>query len=139
MSGDAPLTILVVEDEFWIRLWISDFLRRCGHYVVEAPTGDEALEVLTSGGFEFDVVFSDVQMPGSTSGFDLAQWLRKHQPAVTVLLTSGAVRSVEIASDLCEQGAILHKPYEPAQVLDRIRRATAQRGPKPEPDAEALG
>ncbi len=65
----AGLTILVIEDEFWIRLWVADFLRGCGHRVVEAPTGDDTIELLASGNIPFDVVFSDIEMPGD-------QWLR---------------------------------------------------------------
>jgi len=93
----AALTILVVEDEFWIRLWASDFLRACGHQMFKAPTGDEATEILAPSSIPFDVGFSDIGMPGPTNGFGLARWVRIHRPEVRILLTSGAMKSVEIA------------------------------------------
>ncbi|MGK9171355.1 response regulator [Inquilinus limosus] len=124
----VALTILVVEDEFWIRLWVSDFLRGCGHRMVEASTGEDAIEVLASGNIPFDVVFSDIEMPGAINGVDLGRWIRGHRPEIQVVLTSGAMISGEVAGEFCEHGPLLPKPYQPADVLDRICRALHRRG-----------
>jgi CheY-like chemotaxis protein len=70
-----PLTVLVIEDEVLVRMVIADYLRECGFRVVEASTADEGMRVLKTNE-RVDIVFSDVQMPGSLDGFELAQWLR---------------------------------------------------------------
>lgn len=68
-------TVLVVEDDVLIRLSVADALRSAGLDVIEAATGDEALTVLASSA-TVDLVFTDIQMPGSTDGLELAQIAR---------------------------------------------------------------
>jgi response regulator RpfG family c-di-GMP phosphodiesterase len=75
-SKSRVQTVLVVEDEVFIRLVISEYLRDCGYRVIEAANADEALIVLEHLEIAVDVVFSDIEMPGSIGGFDLANWLR---------------------------------------------------------------
>src|SRR5262249_8514873 len=58
-----------------------------------------------------DVVFTDVQMPGSIDGFGLAQWVRRERPGMKIIITSGVKRASENAADLCEDGPLLVKPY----------------------------
>ncbi|MGZ5904834.1 MAG: response regulator, partial [Reyranella sp.] len=70
-----PPTVLVVEDEILVRTVIAAYLRDCGFDVVEAGSADEAVRVLEAG-VRIDIVFSDINMPGSLDGFGLAQWLR---------------------------------------------------------------
>lgn len=118
-------SILVVDDEVLIRLDLADYLRECGYRVHEAASAAEAIAVL-QGGHSIDLVFSDVQMPGEMDGFGLAQWVRTHCPGVQVILTSGIVRAVEEAQDLCEHGPIERKPYHHSQLLVRIKTALAQ-------------
>ena len=77
-----------------------------------------------------DIVFSDVNMPGSMDGFGLAQWVRRERPWLQVILTSGAARTAKEAGDLCEQGPILAKPYDHAELERHIRtcwRASVRR------------
>jgi CheY-like chemotaxis protein len=121
-----PQTVLVVEDEVLIRLVVADYLRECGYRVHEAVNGDEALDILQSPEVAVDVVFSDVEMPGSMDGFALARWVRAHKPDVQVILTSGVERSADIAATLCEAGPLLKKPYPSQDVVDRIRHLSAK-------------
>lgn len=121
---DTP-TILIVEDEVLIRMSISDYLRDCGYRVIEAGDGDEALAVLKTD-THIDVVFSDVQMPGEANGFGVAQWVRRERPGVQVILTSGITDAARQAGALCEDGPLLDKPYDPADVLRRIKRLLAK-------------
>jgi len=120
-----PRTILVVEDEILVRMVIADYLRDCGYRVIEAGNVAEALTVLESSE-PVHVVFSDVQMPGELDGFGLARWVRQNQPWVKVLLTSGNAKAAETASDLCGEGPLEAKPYQPQSVLDRIKRLLAE-------------
>lgn len=120
-------TILVVEDEVLIRLVIAQYLRDCGYRVVEAAHADEALLVLRKSEIEIDVIFTDVEMPGSMDGFALAQWVRSNRPGMEVVLAGSVSRAVQAASDLCDQQNNVPKPYDPQNVHDRIRRLLASR------------
>ena len=113
--------ILVAEDEVLIRFVIADYLRECGFQVIEASSGDEAVSILEST-VSVDLVFTDVQMPGSRDGFELAQWVRANRPGVPVLLTSGDAKKAATAKQLCENEPFFAKPYEVAQVVAQIRQ-----------------
>jgi CheY-like chemotaxis protein len=95
--------------------------------VVEAANGDEALSVLEHSDLKIDLVFSDLEMPGSMDGFGLAQWLRRNRPDIGVILTGTPNRAAGAAAELCESSPTLSKPYEPQVVLDEIRRLLAER------------
>jgi len=120
-------TILVVEDEVLVRMVISEYLRDCGYKVIEAANADEAVLVLQQLELSIDVVFTDVEMPGSMDGFGLSQWVRANRQGIDVVLVGNPARATEAAADLCESGPRLSKPYEPHVVLDRIRRLLAAR------------
>lgn len=121
-DGIKP-TILIVEDEMLIRFAISDYLRNCGFQVVEAADASEAVKALESDLVTIDLVFSDVQMPGPMNGFGLARWIRSNRPELPVILTSGAVRTAELAEELCDLGPIEIKPYDSASIAQRMRRS----------------
>lgn len=120
-----PPAILVVEDDMLVRSIAAAYLRECGFDVVEANGADEAIRVLQAD-VRIDIVFSDIQMPGSMDGFGLARWVRRERPSLKVILTSGAVRSAKEAGDLCEHGPILAKPYDHAELERHIRSLLAR-------------
>ncbi|MEE9926157.1 MAG: response regulator [Brucella anthropi] len=117
---DQPQTLLVVEDDIFIRLDIADYLRGCGWVVAEAGSAAEAAVALFESGAPVDLVFSDIQMPGTMDGFGLAAWVRQHRPGVRIILTSGAVQRTEAAVSLCDGGPI-GKPYDQQRLAERIR------------------
>jgi CheY-like chemotaxis protein len=112
-------TVLIVEDETLVRLSIAAYLSGCGYHVIEANNADEAVSVLKTE-ISIDVVFTDVQMPGSLDGFGLAQWVRRERPGVRIIVTSGTMRA-EDAKDLCEDGPFVQKPYAFEELERRIR------------------
>jgi CheY-like chemotaxis protein len=120
---DTP-TVLVVADEVLVRMAVSDYLRECGYNVVETSDADEAIEVMKAE-VTVDVVFSDIAMSGSLDGFGLAHWIRRERPDIEVVLTSSIARSAKAASELCEAGPRLAKPYEHADLERRIRTLLA--------------
>lgn len=129
MSGEtsqAGQAVLVVEDEILIRMVIADYLRSCGYRVIEASSADEAMIVLQHKEVEVDVVFSDIEMPGSMDGFELSKWLRANRPTVDVVLAGSVTRATDAAAALCESGPV-PKPYEPQTAADRIRQLMALR------------
>jgi len=127
-TPSALKTILVVEDEVLIRLAIAEYLRECGYKVHEATHAAEAVAVLESPEVSVDIVFSDVVMPGEMDGFGLARWVRANRPGVEVILTSTVDRSAEVAGMLCEAGPLMKKPYEPQNVVERIKQLLAKAG-----------
>jgi CheY-like chemotaxis protein len=114
-------TILVVEDEVILRMNISEYLRECGYKIIEAASADEALQVLKDQHIKVDIVFSDVQMPGTVDGFGLSQWIRTNRPELPVLLAGTLDRAVQTAAAVCEDGP-LPKPYDHRTLLSRIKR-----------------
>jgi len=118
--------VLIVEDEILIRMVIAEYLRSCGYRVIEAASGDEALVILRHTELEVDVVFSDIEMPGSMDGFELSKWLRANRPGVDVILAGSVARAADAANELCESGPV-PKPYEPQLAADRIRQLMALR------------
>lgn len=119
-------TILVVEDDVLVRMPISQYLRDCGYKVIEAVNANEATAILLHHATVVDLVFSDIEMPGSIDGFGLAKWIREHRPGLDVILTGTLPRTVDCAKELCEQGP-LPKPYDAQVVHNHIRRLLAAR------------
>ena len=119
-------TVLVVEDDVLIRMPIAQYLRDCGYRVIEAANADEAMAVLLHEETNVDVVFSDIEMPGSVDGFGLAKWIREHRTGLDVILAGTISRAVNAAMELCDANS-LPQPYTSQAVHDRIRRLLAAR------------
>src|SRR5215510_9490676 len=128
-QSPAQETILVVEDDVLVRMPIAQYLRDCGYKVIEAVNADEAMTVLRHQETVVDIVFSAIDMSGSTDGFGLSQWVREHRPGLDVILAGTVPRAVNAAKELCDDGP-MPKPYEPQAVHDRIRRLLAARQAK---------
>ena len=112
-------TVLIAEDEFIIRLVIAEFLREEGYEVIEAANADEALDVFRSG-IAIDLLFTDVRMPGSMDGCELAQRVRAEWPSTPVILTSAYSQSLLSARSISED-FVVPKPYRPQAVLTTIK------------------
>jgi len=121
-NGKAASVVLVVQDEVAVRITLAAYLRDCGFKVFEAVSADEAMIILREPGISVDVVFTDIEMPGSMNGFGLNQWIAKTRPSTHVILAGTPTRAAKEAGELCEGGPLLVKPYEPQVVEDRIRR-----------------
>jgi CheY-like chemotaxis protein len=83
-----PAQVLLVDDEALIRALLGDELRSAGLEVVEAASADEAWHFLQTGGHA-DLVISDISMPGTINGIELARRVRVKSPALPVMLISG--------------------------------------------------
>jgi CheY-like chemotaxis protein len=113
-------TVLVVDDEALVRLVIADYLRDCGYRVFEAGGPEDAVAILDAD-LRIDVVLTDLELPGRSSGLELARWIRKRHPQIKVILSSGLYSAAELAGELCEAGPPIMKPYDSATVVQRIR------------------
>lgn len=139
MSGFSPVAspvcnpsvkaILVVDDDVLIRLCIADHLRESGFNVSEAGDAEAAIAMLKAA--PFDLVFSDVQMPGPLDGFDVARWVEANRPHVGVILASGVVRADTAAMRLADGQCFLQKPYRQEQVTEQIKALFGARTPEP--------
>ncbi len=110
--------LLVAEDDIFIRAMISEFLRDAGFDVAEAASADEAVAIFESGA-PIDVLFSDVKMPGSMDGSQLARRVALDWPDTEVILTSGYPAAL-LELDDRPKNRILTKPYRPLSVLAAI-------------------
>jgi two-component system, response regulator PdtaR len=108
--------VLVVEDEPLIRAILSDELRTAGVTVIEAATADEALAYLKAVGM-VDLVFTDIQMPGSMNGLELARRLREQNPALPIIVTSGNAGPQGVEERV---GRFLPKPYDMDRAVTAI-------------------
>lgn len=137
MSEDAP-HILVVDDDARLRNLLRRFLMENGFRVSVAA--DAAAARCHLGSLVFDLIVLDVMMPGE-SGMELTRSLRAESPVPILLLTAMGETSDRIAG--LESGAddYLTKPFEPRELVLRIRtilrRVTAPVGPAVEPAAGA--
>jgi two-component system, response regulator PdtaR len=113
----APLTILVVEDEVLIRMSSAATLEDAGFRVLEAGSGDEALEILLANK-GIDVLMTDVCMPGDIDGLDLVALVCRFHPHIRAIVVS----SNTSAEDACNAGAIgfLPKPYMAHSLVNAI-------------------
>src|SRR5580700_2917182 len=82
--------VLVVEDEFLIRMNAAEMIEEAGFEVVEASNADEAVAILEAR-LDIAVVFTDIQMPGSMDGLKLAKAVRDRWPPIHIVATSGHV------------------------------------------------
>jgi CheY-like chemotaxis protein len=98
-----------------VRLIGSDTLADAGYEVVEAETADEALRILDQHG-DIEVLFTDIRMPGSMNGLELARVVHERWPAVKILITSGDTFPQD--SEIADHGRFLAKPYR-TEVLRR--------------------
>ncbi|HEV2673765.1 MAG TPA: response regulator [Aliidongia sp.] len=116
--------ILVVEDDFLIRMAVGDALRDRGFAVVEASDAQEAVEILEQGP-GVSVVFTDVRMPGAMDGFALAGWIAERYPAICTILTSGEIGSAQAPADFDWAGRFIRKPYRLHEVAERLQALVA--------------
>jgi CheY-like chemotaxis protein len=112
---------LIVEDEFLLRTNAVAVIAGAGSEVVEAANADEAIEVLEARQ-DINLVFTDIQMPGSMDGLKLARAVRGRWPPIKIVATSGQIDAREI--DLPEGGRFLPKPYSLVQVTGVLREVT---------------
>ena len=82
--------VLIVEDEFLLRMDAVDMIAGAGFEVVEAANADQAIEILEARR-DITVVFTDIQMPGSMDGLKLARAVRGRWPPIKIVATSGHV------------------------------------------------
>ena len=110
-------TILLVEDDDPVRGAVVEFLGGLGYHLLEARTGAEALLIAAP----FDLVITDVVMPGGVSGFDLGRQLAERRPGARVVYTSGYTPDPSQEEELQEGRNFLCKPFSLEQLARTVR------------------
>jgi PAS domain S-box-containing protein len=114
-------TILVVEDNPDVQAVATALLEQLNYRTVAVDSARAALDLLASGQ-RFDLVFTDVMLPGDFDGVQLAEAVRRHHPGLPVLLTSGYARALSRQHGF----PILRKPYQLPALAEATRAALAR-------------
>jgi CheY-like chemotaxis protein len=113
--------ILVVEDDELVRNYVIAQLNSLGYATLAAASAAEAL-ALVEGGARFDLLFTDVIMPGGMNGRQLADALTRRWPSLRVLYTSGYTENAIVHHGRLDPGvALLNKPYRKTDLAQKIR------------------
>ncbi|MDF3814111.1 MULTISPECIES: PAS domain-containing sensor histidine kinase [Rhodopseudomonas] len=143
--GQAPIAqsyacgdevVLVVEDDPFVRSYAVMCLRSLGYIVIAATDGVDALRKLGAD-VNIDVLFTDVVLPGSIDGFELANLARSQRPDLRVLLTSGYAHDSTATSLRTDDAVLLNKPYRKEDLAQRMRDIVDS-GRAPQPVGPAL-
>jgi PAS domain S-box-containing protein len=116
-------TILVVEDDRLVREHVLTQLRSLGYIALEAANSRDALALVRTGR-GFDLLFTDVIMPGAMNGRQLADAILKDRPELKVLYTSGYPENAIIHHGRLDPGVLLlAKPYRKSDLARMVRKA----------------
>ena len=121
-------TIFVVEDDTLVRNFVTAQLQSLGYKTVAAADSRAALQLIEAGQ-AFDLLFTDVVIPGGMSGRELADEVAKRRPGVKVLYTSGYTDNAIVHHGKLDDGVmLLTKPYRRNQLAEMIRKALSGGG-----------
>jgi PAS domain S-box-containing protein len=122
IEGGAE-TILVVEDDMVVRNFVIAQLQSLGYRTIPAADGHAALNIVARSE-PFDLLFTDVVMPGGMSGRELADIVIKLRPGIRVLYTSGYTENAIVHHGRLDEGVLLlAKPYRKGELAEMVRRA----------------
>ena len=122
-SHTSPIRILVVEDEFLIRLTLSEALGDEGFEVLEAETGDDALPLLQAD-TDIRLLLTDIQLPGTLNGHTLVQRARQTLPNLPVIFMTGRLEQ-DMGASASPLDVFISKPYTLTAICDAAKRLTA--------------
>ncbi|WP_315720339.1 MULTISPECIES: CHASE3 domain-containing protein [unclassified Bradyrhizobium] len=116
-------TIFIVEDDPLVQDFVVSQLQSLGYKTITASTGVEALAKIDAGQ-PFDLLFTDVIMPGGVNGKELAEEALRQRPGTKVLYTSGYTDNAMVEHGRIDQAALLlTKPYRKSELAQMVRRA----------------
>jgi CheY-like chemotaxis protein len=119
---DRSVAVLVVEDEYLIRMDTTSYLESAGFIVFEAENSAGAIRCLELH-VEIRVIFTDINMPGSMDGLALAHYVRGRWPPVKIIVTSGYKKILR--DDLPTGALFVEKPYYPKNIADKMNQLMA--------------
>jgi two-component sensor histidine kinase len=131
-GGSAALrAVLVVEDEMLLRMRAVDMVEDAGFTAVEAVNADDALAVLESRS-DIELLFTDIQMPGSMDGLKLAYAVHERWPLIKIILVSGQLKLTD--NDKPPDSRFFGKPLEVNQMIAEMQEMIGKGSLKVAPD-----
>src|SRR6202163_1514357 len=120
VSGQSAAlrAVLVVEDEMMLRMRAVDMVEDAGFTAVEAINADDALAILESRS-DIELLFTDIQMPGSMDGLKLAYAVHKRWPLIKIILVSGQLNLTD--SDKPADSRFFGKPLDAKQMIGEMQ------------------
>src|SRR3979490_375166 len=106
--------VLVVEDEMMLRMRAVDIVEDAGFTPIEAVNADDALAILESR-TDIELLFTDIQMPGSMDGLNLAYAVNQRWPSIKIILVSGQLKLTD--NDKPADSRFFGKPLEVKQMI----------------------
>ncbi len=123
----ADTRVLFVDDESVIRFVTAQALRDHGFQVTEAANGDEALALFKEPD-DFDILFTDVKMPGKIDGLELASMIRHLDPDIPILIASGFALNIKRRLGTVSSPVIfIEKPYNLEKLVQTVTGLVAQK------------
>lgn len=126
-SGSERRLVLVVEDEMLIREFVCEMLELEGYASVAVANADLALEELQLDAERFDLLLTDIRMPGTIDGVELAEKAHETWPQLAILVMSG--HETRESSGVGEGVTFLRKPWTIGQMIDSVELALGLRLP----------
>jgi PAS domain S-box-containing protein len=121
-EGAQGETILVCEDDDDVRAYTVEMLRELGYRVLEAHDAPAALRLLERQEARFDLLFTDVVLPGGMTGAELARAARALRPGLRILFTTGYARDAIVHHGRLDAGVeLIAKPFAYAELAARVR------------------
>jgi CheY-like chemotaxis protein len=117
-----PHVVLVVEDEMMLRMRVVDMVEDAGYVPVEAVDADEAMAILLSRS-DIVLMLTDVQMPGSMNGLQLAHAVHERWPPIRIILTSGQLKLS--GSEIPLDSRFFGKPLQSEEIIAEMREMLA--------------
>jgi two-component sensor histidine kinase len=138
MTSNQPAalgTVLVVEDEMMLRMRAVDIVEDAGFNPVEAVNADDALAILESRS-DIELLFTDIQMPGSMDGLKLAHAVHERWPSIKIILVSGQLKLTD--DDKPADSRFFGKPLDVKQMIAEMQDMIGDGSLEIVPDGVAL-
>ena len=118
MNRKPSPVVLVVEDDWLIRLIAVEIVEDAGLVAIEAANADEAIAILECRA-DIALIFTDVDMPGSMDGLKLAHAVRRRWPPIKIIIVSGKTHLSN--ADLPSDARFFSKPYSVPNMISELR------------------
>jgi len=123
-GSDQATSVLFVEDDPLVRLFVVEALEGEGYVAAPAATAEEARALIDRA--HYDVLMTDIALPRGQDGFALAAWASRRQPGLRIIYTSGLPDPHD--PRMQARGSFLPKPFGTGHLLRSIEAATARAG-----------
>ena len=117
--------ILLVDDEAMLREVMGDVLVKEGFVCIPCANGPDAMRLIDAGPYKFDLLLSDVKMPGTVDGFEVAERFKAKYPEGSVILLSGYIDEKAAGTLSKDRVRVLPKPLRAQELLDAVKEALA--------------